>query len=145
MKRVREVIPQATPLFVRISATDWVEGGWVLDDSVLLAIELKKLGVDLIDVSTGGSVHNAIIPVGPGFQVPMAEAIKHGANIATAAVGFITQPEQANEIVASHRADAVMLGREMLRNPRWALMASEELEVKIPWPRQLERARTRQN
>lgn len=145
VKRVREVIPQMTPLFVRISATDWVAGGWTLDESILLSIELKNLGVDLIDVSTGGSVHNATVPVGPGFQVPMAEAIKHGANIATSAVGLITEPTQANEIIASHRADAVMLGREMLRNPRWPLMASEALNVKISWPLQLDRARTRPN
>lgn len=145
VKRVREVIPQTTPLFVRLSATDWVEGGWGIVESILLAKEFKILGVDLVDVSTGGTVHNATIPVGPGFQVPMAEAIKHGAEIATSAVGLITQADQANEIIASNRADAVMMGREMLRNPRWPLMASEELEVKIPWPRQLERARTRPN
>jgi 2,4-dienoyl-CoA reductase-like NADH-dependent reductase (Old Yellow Enzyme family) len=143
VKRIREVIPQGTPLFVRISATDWVEGGWDVGESTLLAKELKELGVDLIDVSTGGLVHNATIPVGPGFQVPMSQAIKHGADIATSAVGLITSAEQANRIVAEGQADAVMMGRAMLRNPRWALAASEELNVKITWPLQLERARTR--
>ncbi|MBC7463190.1 MAG: NADH:flavin oxidoreductase/NADH oxidase [Actinobacteria bacterium] len=142
VKRVREVIPQTTPLFVRISATDWVEGGWTIEDSIQLAKELQTAGVDLIDVSSGGIVHNATIPFGPSFQVPLAEAIKQGADIPTSAVGLITDAQQANEIVSSNKADAVMMGRVMLRNPRWPLAAAETLNEKIAWPKQLERART---
>jgi 2,4-dienoyl-CoA reductase-like NADH-dependent reductase (Old Yellow Enzyme family) len=141
-KAVRSEIGEHTVLFVRISATDWVADGWNIDDSVKLAAELKKLGVDLIDVSSGGTVHNAQIPVGPGYQVDFAHRIKSDAQIPTSAVGMITQASQANEIITSSKADAVMLARAMLRNPRWAMQAAEELGEVIAWPNQLARGRT---
>ncbi len=139
---VRHAMPETMPLFVRISATDYVDGGWDLGQSVELSALMKQHGVDLVDVSSGGNVHGATIPVGPGFQVGFAETIRAKAGIATSAVGLITEPEQAQEIVANERADAVMLARAFLRNPRWALNAAEKLGVVIPWPPQLERART---
>ena len=141
VREVRSVLKESTPLFVRISATDWVEGAWDLPDSVELCKALKAVGADLIDVSSGGTVHDAKITTGPGYQVRFAEAIKKDAEIMTAAVGIITEAEQAEEIIASHRADAVMIGRQMLRNPRWAIAAAEELGEKIPWSLQLERSR----
>ena len=140
-RAVRDVIPDAMPLFVRISATDWLEGGWTIDDSNELSKILKENGVDLIDVSSGGTSSGAPVPVGPGYQVPLAESIKKQAGILTSAVGLITTPAQAEEIVASGKADAVMLGREMLRNPRWALNAAHELGAQGRWPRQLERGK----
>ena len=139
-RKVRATIPVGMPLFVRISATDWVEGGWDIDEAVLLSIELKKAGVDLIDVSSGGLVSKAVIPVGPGYQVRFAQEIRDKAKIATSAVGVITDAHQAEEIISSGKADAVMLAREMLRNPRWALAASEELGIRGKWPIQFERA-----
>jgi 2,4-dienoyl-CoA reductase-like NADH-dependent reductase (Old Yellow Enzyme family) len=139
---VRNVIPDETPLFVRISATDWVDDGWNIIDSIELARVLKDLGVDLIDVSTGGNVHDAPIKATPGFQVPFAAAIRKEAEIPTTAVGLITEPEQAQYIVETGEADAVFLARELLRNPRWALTAAEKLGIKIDWPIQLEWART---
>jgi 2,4-dienoyl-CoA reductase-like NADH-dependent reductase (Old Yellow Enzyme family) len=142
VEAVRGVIGSGVALFVRISASDYVQEGWDLDQSVRLARRLKGLGVDLIDVSSGGNVAGVRIPVGPGYQVHFAEAIRIGAKIATSAVGLITEPEQAEEIIASGQADAVMLARAFLRNPRWSLMAAERLGDFIPWPRQLERART---
>lgn len=141
VRKVRAAISQDTPLFVRISATDWVEGAWSLDDAVELCKILKEVGADLIDVSSGGLVHDSKITTGPGYQVPFAQKIKSEAKILTSAVGQITASDQAEEIIASGRADAVMLGREMLRNPRWAIAAAEELGEKIPWSIQLERAR----
>jgi 2,4-dienoyl-CoA reductase-like NADH-dependent reductase (Old Yellow Enzyme family) len=131
---VRAVIGEMTPLFVRISATDWVDSGWNLIDSVELSIKLKALGVDLIDVSSGGAIHNAKIDPKPGFQVPFATAIKTEANIATAAVGLITEAEQAEHILTTGEADAVFLARAMLRNPRWALAAAQTLGVDFAWP-----------
>ena len=139
-RKVRATIPVGMPLFVRISATDWVEGGWDIDEAVLLSIELKNAGVDLIDVSSGGLVSNAVIPVGPGYQVRFAKVIREKAKIATSAVGVITDAHQAEEIISSGKADAVMLAREMLRNPRWALAASEELGVRGRWPKPFTRA-----
>ena len=139
---IREAIPEETPLFVRISATDWVDEGWNIIDSIELAKILKVIGVDLIDVSTGGNLHNAPIEATPGFQVPFAAAIRNEAGIPTAAVGMITEPEQAEHIIVTDEADAVFLARAMLRNPRWALTASEKLGVKIDWPRQFEYSRT---
>ena len=141
-KAVRSAIPDSTPLFVRISATDWVEDGWNLIDSVELAAKLKDLGVDLIDVSTGGNIHNAPIKPAPGFQVPFATAIRNEVGIPTTGVGLITEPEQAQHLVESAEVDAVFLARAMLRNPRWPLYAAEKLGVKIAWPEQLERGRT---
>lgn len=139
--KVRAAIPEGTPLFVRISASDWTVNGWDIEESILLAAELKSLGVDLIDVSSGGLLHGATAPVGPGFQVPFSRAIKTGTGILTAAVGLITEASQANEIVESASADAVMLGRALLRNPHWPLIAAEELGMKITWPPQYERSR----
>lgn len=139
-RKVRATIPDGVPLFVRISATDWVEGGWDIDQAVVLCGKLKEIGVDLIDVSSGGLVSNAVIPVGPGYQVPFAETIRKKVGIATSAVGVITDAHQAEEIVSTGKADAVMLAREMLRNPRWALTASEELGVRGRWPNQFKRA-----
>lgn len=139
---VRAAIPASTPLFVRISATDWVDDGWNLVDSIELCTQLKALGVDLIDVSTGGNVHNAPIKATPGFQVPFAAAIRTEVHVMTAAVGLITEAEQAQYIIETGEADAVFLARAMIRNPRWALNAAEKLGVKIPWPHQLERGQT---
>ena len=139
---VRTEIGVSVPLFVRISATDWVDGGWNLVDSIELAMKLKSAGVDLIDVSTGGAVHNAPIKPTPGFQVPFAAAIRKEADIPTAAVGLITEPEQAQYIIETGEADAVFLAREMLRNPRWALSAAEKLGAKVNWPAPFDRART---
>jgi 2,4-dienoyl-CoA reductase-like NADH-dependent reductase (Old Yellow Enzyme family) len=142
VEAVRNVIPDETPLFVRISATDWVDDGWNLIDSIELSRVLKDLGVDLIDVSTGGHVHGSQIKPSPGFQVPFAAAIRKEAEIPTTAVGLITEPEQAQYIVETGEADAVFLARAMLRNPRWALNAAEKLGITIDWPIQLDRART---
>lgn len=141
-KSVRAAIGDETVLFVRISATDWVPEGWDIEDSIKLSKELKALGVDLIDVSSGGTVPNAQIPVAPGYQVEFAARIKNEAEIATSTVGLITDAQQANEIVATGKADAVMLARAMLRNPRWAMQAAEELGDVIPWSNQLLRGRT---
>lgn len=142
VEAVRAAIPAGTPLFVRISSSDWVDGGWNLIDSIELTKLLKDRGVDLIDASSGGATHDAKIDVKPGFQVPFATAIKVEAGILTSAVGVITEPEQAEHIIATGEADAVFLGREMLRNPRWALSAAEKLGVTIKWPEQFTRART---
>ena len=138
---VREVWPDRLPLFVRISCTDWVEGGWDLDQSIALCRRLKAVGVDLIDCSSGGLVRNAGIPAGPGYQTPFANAIRKEVGIATAAVGFITHPVQAEQIVATGQADAVMLAREMLRDPYWPLHAAKVLGADFPWPHQYERAK----
>lgn len=142
IKAVRKNIPEGTPLFVRISATDWVDDGWSPVDSVELCAQLKALGVDLIDVSTGGNVHNAPIKATPGFQVPFATAIRMETGIPTSAVGLITEPEQAEHILQAQEADAIFMARAMLRNPRWPLNAAEKLGVKIAWPIQIERGRT---
>jgi 2,4-dienoyl-CoA reductase-like NADH-dependent reductase (Old Yellow Enzyme family) len=138
---IREVIPTGAPLFTRISATDWVDGGWDQEQSIELAKVLKEVGVDLIDTSTGGLIHNAKIPAGPGFQVPFGQAIRNATGVMTSSVGIITDPLQAEEIVANGKADAVMLGREMLRNPRWPLYAAQVLGKDVAWPEQLVRAK----
>jgi 2,4-dienoyl-CoA reductase-like NADH-dependent reductase (Old Yellow Enzyme family) len=138
---VRKAIPTGTPLFVRISATDWVDDGWNLIDSVELCAQLKALGVDLVDVSTGGNVHNAPIKATPGFQVPFATAIRAETGIMTTAVGLITEPEQADHIIQTGEADAVFMAREFLRNPRFPLHAAEKLGVKIKWPLPIERGK----
>ncbi|MGZ5564628.1 MAG: oxidoreductase, partial [Chthoniobacterales bacterium] len=139
----RRVWPDRLPLFVRISATDWVDGGWNADDSLALAQILKSLGVDLIDCSSGGAVPKAKIPLAPGYQVPFAERIRREANIATAAVGLITDATQANEIIANGRADMVFLARQLLRDPYWPLHAAAELGAKVEAPIQYGRAFTR--
>ncbi|HEX7486131.1 MAG TPA: NADH:flavin oxidoreductase/NADH oxidase [Vicinamibacterales bacterium] len=141
---LREVWPSSLPMFVRISATDWVEGGWSLDESVEFARRLKALGIDLVDCSSGGAVPDAKIPVGPGYQTPLAAAVRKGAGIATGAVGMITSPEQAEQIVATGQADAVLLARELLRNPYWPLVAARKLGASVEWPRQYLRARPSQ-
>jgi 2,4-dienoyl-CoA reductase-like NADH-dependent reductase (Old Yellow Enzyme family) len=139
---VREVWPANLPLLVRISATDWVEGGWDLEQSLELCRQLKDIGVDLIDCSSGGMVPNAVIPAGPGFQTPFAERIRQEVGIATAAVGLITAPEQAEHILGTRRqADAVFLARELLRDPYWPLHAAKALHTDVMWPVQYERAR----
>jgi 2,4-dienoyl-CoA reductase-like NADH-dependent reductase (Old Yellow Enzyme family) len=138
---VRAAIGESVPLFVRISATDWVDDGWNLVDSVELCSQLKALGVDLVDVSTGGNVHNAPIKATPGFQVPFAKAIRTETGILTSAVGLITEPEQAQFIVETGEADAVFLARAFLRNPRWPFFAAEKLGVKVKWPLPLERGK----
>ena len=138
---VRRAIPAEIPLFVRISATDWVDGGWDLKSSIALCEELKLIGVDLIDVSTGGLVHDAKIPTGPSYQVPFAASIKKEVGILTSAVGLISDADQAEEIVSTGDADAVMIARQFLRNPRWAIEVAESFGEKINWSKQLERAR----
>jgi len=137
---VRAEWPAHLPLFVRISATDWAEGGWSPDESVELARRLRAHGIDLIDVSSGGQVPDARIPIGPGFQVPFAARIRTEAGVSTAAVGMITDPAQANEIVASGQADMVFLAREMLRDPYWPLHAAASLGQEASWPVQYLRA-----
>jgi 2,4-dienoyl-CoA reductase-like NADH-dependent reductase (Old Yellow Enzyme family) len=131
---VRNRMPDELPLFVRISATDWVEGGWDIDQSVELACRLKARGVDLIDVSSGALVPKARIPVGKGYQVPFARRIRDETGILTGAVGMITEPQHANEIITGGDADLVLLGRELLRQPYWALRAEQELGVEPAWP-----------
>jgi 2,4-dienoyl-CoA reductase-like NADH-dependent reductase (Old Yellow Enzyme family) len=140
-RAVRQVWPTPLPLFVRLSATDWVEGGWDLPQSIELAKGLKADGVDLIDCSSGGLAAGAKIPVKLGYQVPFAEAIRRDADIATGAVGLITTPEQAEEIIATDKADVVLLARELLRNPYWPLHAARVLGAEITWPKQYERAK----
>lgn len=140
---VRAVWPAELPIIVRISATDWAEGGWTVDESVQLAMLLKTRGVDMIDCSSGGLAAHQQIAVGPGYQVPFARRIREDAGIATAAVGLITEAAQAEQIVAEGSADMVLLARELLRNPRWPLAAAHQLGATIAWPPQYERARPR--
>jgi 2,4-dienoyl-CoA reductase-like NADH-dependent reductase (Old Yellow Enzyme family) len=142
-RQVREVWPQGLPLFARISATDWAEGGWDLPQSIQLAKALKEIGIDLIDCSSGGLTPTQKIQIGPGYQVPFAEAIRRDAGIATGAVGMITQARQAEQIIASGQADLVLLAREMLRDPYWPLHAAQELGVDLEWPAQYGRAKAR--
>jgi 2,4-dienoyl-CoA reductase-like NADH-dependent reductase (Old Yellow Enzyme family) len=137
---VRAVWPAQLPVFVRISATDWVEGGWDVRDSVALARALAARGVDLVDCSSGGIVPGVKIAVGPGYQVPFAETVRREGGVMTGAVGMITRPEQAEAIVAEGRADAVFLARQLLRDPHWALHAARALGADIAWPPQYQRA-----
>lgn len=139
-RAVRSIWPERLPLTVRISGSDWVEGGWDVEDSVELARRLKDEGVDLIDCSSAGNSPHAKIPVGAGYQVPIAEAVRRGANMLTAAVGLISAPAQADEIIRNERADLVLLGREMLRDPNWALHAAQALKQPAPIPSQYLRA-----
>jgi len=140
VNEIRTVWPAENPLFVRISATEWTEGGWTIEDSVKLASVLKDKEVDLIDCSSGGNVYNASIPVGPGYQVPFAEAVKK-TGILTGAVGFITTPHQAESILNEGKADLVIIARELLRNPYFALSAARELGDDIAWPVQYLRSK----
>ena len=137
---VRKVWPENLPLFIRISATDWKEGGWDLDQSVELAKQLKPLGVDLVDCSSAGLVVDQKIVAGPGFQVPFAERIRRDADILTATVGLIETKEQVADILAKNQADLVLMAREFLRDPYWPLRAARELKQKISWPAQYLRA-----
>jgi 2,4-dienoyl-CoA reductase-like NADH-dependent reductase (Old Yellow Enzyme family) len=138
---VREEWPERLPVFVRVSAMDWVEGGWDLPQTIVLARELKRIGIDMVDCSSGGTVPDAKITAGPGFQTPFAAAVRQEAGVATGAVGMITEPAQAEQIISTGMADAVMIGREFLRDPYWPLHAARSLGVDIPWPSQYERAK----
>jgi 2,4-dienoyl-CoA reductase-like NADH-dependent reductase (Old Yellow Enzyme family) len=138
---VRKRWPPSLPLFVRISATDWVQGGWTVEDSIELAKNLKERGVDLIDCSTGGNVHGIKIPVGPLYQVPFAERIKKEAGIMTGAVGMITTALEAESILRKEQADVVLMARQLLRNPYFPLQAAREADVEITWPVQYDRAK----
>lgn len=139
-RAVRECWPVTLPFTVRLSCTDWVEDGWTVEDSILLAQRLREEGVDLIDCSSGGTSPAATIPVGPGYQVPFAERIRREAGIATAAVGLITAPAQADEIIRNGRADLVLLGRELLRDPYWPQRAAVMLRQQPPVPSQYARS-----
>ena len=138
---VREVWPERLPLFVRLSATDWTDGGWDIEQTVALSRELTRHGVDVVDCSTGGNVHGAAIPVGPGYQVPFAARVRRDTGIITGAVGMISEPAQAEEIIATGRADFVIMARELLRDPYFPLRAARVLGEAIAWPPQYERAR----
>jgi 2,4-dienoyl-CoA reductase-like NADH-dependent reductase (Old Yellow Enzyme family) len=140
VSKVRRFWPERLPLFIRISSTDWVEGGWDIEQAVELARSLRPLGVDLVDCSSGGNVADAKIPIGPGYQVAFAERIRRDAGILTGAVGMITEPHQADEIIRKGQADIVLLAREMLRDPYWPLHAAAELGKPISWPAQYLRA-----
>lgn len=141
-KSVRETIPKGTPLFARISSTDWIDNGWDIDQSVELAKLLKDAGVDLIDCSSGGNVLKVQIPAGPGYQIPFAQRIKNAVNILTGGVGLITSAEQAEQIIRTGQADLVILAREMLRDPYWTLHAAKKLNVDLQdFPKQYLRAR----
>jgi 2,4-dienoyl-CoA reductase-like NADH-dependent reductase (Old Yellow Enzyme family) len=143
VERVQAVWPSTLPLFVRISATDWTEGGWAIDDSVKLSGILKDKGVDVIDCSTGGNVAKADIPLSPGYQVTFAEQIKQQTGILTGAVGLITSAEQAEAILTNGQADLILLAREFLRDPYFALHAAHEFGDDVKWPVQYERAKPR--
>jgi 2,4-dienoyl-CoA reductase-like NADH-dependent reductase (Old Yellow Enzyme family) len=140
---VREVIPESTPLFVRISSTDWKDGGWDIEQSVKLARMIKPLGLDLIDCSSGGNVADAKIPIGPNYQVPFSERVRREVEILTGAVGLITEAQQADEIIRSGKADLVFIAREFLRDPYLPLHAAQALDRDIPWPAQYLRASSR--
>jgi 2,4-dienoyl-CoA reductase-like NADH-dependent reductase (Old Yellow Enzyme family) len=140
-RTVRERMTDDLPLFVRISASDWMEGGWSLHDSIELCRRLRDLSVDLIDCPSGGAVPGAKIELGPGYQVPFASAIRREAGVATGAVGMITDARQAEEIIANGDADAILMARAFLRDPYWPLHAAKELGVDVNWPPQYERAK----
>jgi 2,4-dienoyl-CoA reductase-like NADH-dependent reductase (Old Yellow Enzyme family) len=141
IKAVREVWPDENPLFVRISATEWVEGGWAIDDSVKLAHVLKNEAVDLIDCSSGGNSAHQKIQAGPLYQVPFAERIKKETGMRTAAVGLITTAQQAEQVLLTQQADLIVLARQMLRDPYFPLHAAKELNTDVPWPVQYDRAK----
>ena len=141
---VREVWPEDRPLFVRLSATDWAPGGWDVEETVELSRRLESHGVDLIDVTSGGLVPGARIEVEPGYQVPFARAVREGAGLPVSAVGWIVAPEQADQILVNQAADAVMLARQLLRNPHWPWAAATALGDEVPWPPQYIGAQRRQ-
>lgn len=138
---VRDRFPEDRPVWVRISATDWVGGGWDIDEAVELARDMKSWGVDLVDCSSGGNSPLQQIALGPGYQVPFSDRIRREVGIATGAVGLITDPHQAEAILAESKADVVILARELLRNPYFPVAAAHALGVEIPWPKQYERGR----
>jgi len=137
---VRQECPERLPVFIRISATDWVDGGWDIEQSVRFSRRLRERGVDLIDCSSGGISPTIKIPTEPGYQIPFAERIRKDAGVLTGAVGLISEPQQAEQIIASGRADAVFLARAMLRDPYWPLHAAQALSVDVRWPDQYLRA-----
>jgi 2,4-dienoyl-CoA reductase-like NADH-dependent reductase (Old Yellow Enzyme family) len=141
VRAVREAFPADRPVFVRISATDWADGGWDLAQSTTFSRCLKELGADLVDCSSGGLVPYAKVALGPGYQVPFSEAIRRDAGIATAAVGMITEPKQAEEILAAGKADAIVMARAFLRDPYWPLHAARDLGVDVDWPEPYLRAK----
>jgi 2,4-dienoyl-CoA reductase-like NADH-dependent reductase (Old Yellow Enzyme family) len=141
LESVKEVWPEQLPVFLRISATDWAAGGWTESDSIQLAEQLKTKGIDLIDCSSGGNAAGVKIPVGPLYQTVFANNIKRESGILTGAVGMITTPEEANDIISDGQADLVFLAREHLRDPHFALRAAHELKKEIAWPKQYERAK----
>ena len=140
-KAVREVWPDDHPLFVRVSSTDWADGGWRAEDTVALAHHLSSAGVDLVDCSSGGIAPGIAIPSGPGYQVPFSQRIKDTTPMLTAAVGLIISPTQADQIIRNEQADMVLLAREMLRDPYWALRAARALGQDVAWPNQYLRAK----
>jgi 2,4-dienoyl-CoA reductase-like NADH-dependent reductase (Old Yellow Enzyme family) len=142
---VRAEWPERLPLFLRISATDWIEGGWTVDDSVRLAGAVRRTGVDLIDCSSGGTAASAQIPVGPGYQVPFAERIRRETGMLTGAVGMLTEPEQVHSIVREGKADIVLLARAFLRDPYWPIHAAQRLSEQAIIPDQYARALPRQS
>ncbi len=138
---VRKAIPDSAPLFVRISASEFIEGGWDIDDSIQLARWMKDAGVDLIDVSGGGNSANQVVELKPGYQVPLSDAIREQAGILTGAVGLITEAHQAEAILEAGEADAIFLGREIMRNPYWPLYAQTQLDGESDsWPLQYARS-----
>jgi 2,4-dienoyl-CoA reductase-like NADH-dependent reductase (Old Yellow Enzyme family) len=137
---VREIWPEKWPVFVRLSATDWKDGGWDLPQSIELCKGFKSLGIDLVDVSSGGLVPGVKIPLGPGYQVKFAESIRRESGISTGAVGMLTDPAQVETILSTEQADLVFLARELLRDPYWPRRAAQELGVKLKAPVQYERA-----
>jgi 2,4-dienoyl-CoA reductase-like NADH-dependent reductase (Old Yellow Enzyme family) len=141
VETVRQVWPERKPLFVRVSATDWADGGLTPDEIVVVARELQARGVDLVDCSSGGTLPTAPPSLGPGYQIPFADKVRREAGVPTAAVGLITTPELADEIVRNGRADLVILGRELLRHPYWPLDAARTLGHDTAWPLQYRRAR----
>jgi 2,4-dienoyl-CoA reductase-like NADH-dependent reductase (Old Yellow Enzyme family) len=140
---VRKSWPSELPLFVRISASDWAEGGWDLEQSIKFVRKLREMEIDLIDCSSGGNIRGVKIPLGPGYQVPFASAIRKEAGIATGAVGLITEPQQAEDILQRGDADAIIMARAFLKDPYWPLHAANVLGVDFPWPTQYLRAKPR--
>ncbi|MGB1101918.1 MAG: NADH:flavin oxidoreductase/NADH oxidase, partial [Pontimonas sp.] len=141
VQAVRSVMPESMPLFVRISATDWFEEGWNLEESIALSKRLEELGVDLIDVSSGGLAKSQPIALGPGYQMGFAKAIKEHVSILVGTVGLITEAQQAEDALQDGVADVVLMGRQFLREPSYALRAARELGVDLQWPGQYERAK----
>jgi 2,4-dienoyl-CoA reductase-like NADH-dependent reductase (Old Yellow Enzyme family) len=141
IRAVRRVWPESQPLFVRVSATDWMEGGWDVEQSAEFSRRMGQEGVDLIDCSSGGIVPQAKIPTGRGYQVPLSSRIRQATGLLTGAVGLITEPEYAEQILREGDADVVFIARESLRNPHWPLQAAQALHVDAEWPSQYFRAK----